>query len=227
MKTASFNTSHAPPRGSTAQSSHSTGCAHAHGPYRAIEIASLVALVLRRRLHAGQAAEQAKAPDGTRQREIGHVVDLAQLPCARDDRPHQARDVQQRERDDRAPCEGVADAAIKRVRLVLGEADDVRRRLYAGQLPGDARDAGANEHDAEPRRHAAVEAVREQIEGERPGRNEEGPDPDRPVIQAIADLVPFPDLPIGRPLHQARVPHLLVVRRRHEARQRFTGVSQF
>ena len=184
----------------------------AHRPDRAVEVAALVAFVLRRRLHARQEAEQPERPDGARHGEVGDVVDLAQLPRARDDRPHQAGDVQHRERDDRAPRERVADAPIERVRLVLGEADDVRRGLDARQLPEQARDAGAGEHDAQPRRHAPVEAVREQIERERPGRDEEGPDPDRPVVQAIADLVALADLPIRRALHQARVPDLLVVR---------------
>ena len=89
----------------------------------------------------------------------------------------------------RAPRKRVADASVQRVRPVFGEADDVGRRLDTRQLAEVPRNPGAGQHDAQPRGHAPVEAVREQVEGEGPGRKEERPDPDRPVVQPIADLV--------------------------------------
>ena len=55
---------------------------------------------------------------------------------------------------DFAPGKRVADAAVQRVRPILGEADDVRLRLDARQRAAQAGDAGADQHRAEPQRHA-------------------------------------------------------------------------
>ena len=50
--------------------------------------------------------------------------------------------------------------------------------------------------DAEPQRHARVEAALEQIERQRPGRDEEDENPDRPVIESVIELVAFADFPL-------------------------------
>ena len=42
----------------------------------------------------------------------------------------------------------------------------------------------------QPRRHPRIEAALEQVEGERPGRDEEDENPDRPVIEPVIQLVP-------------------------------------
>jgi hypothetical protein len=91
--------------------------------------------------------------------------------------------------DDFAPGKGVADAAVERVGPVLVEAEDVRGVLDAGQLaepPGDAR---ADQDERQPGHDLAIRAVGEQRERDRAGGDEENPDPDRPVRQAVARLV--------------------------------------
>ena len=110
---------------------------------------------------------------------------------------HQPGDVQHREGDHLAPGERVADAAIQRVRTILGEPDDVGARLDARQPAAKPGDAGADQHGAEPQRHARVEAACEQIEGQRPGRDEEHQDPDRPVREPVTDLVALADRAIA------------------------------
>ena len=122
-----------------------------------------------------------------------------------DDGHDEAGDVQQRERDRLAPGQRVADAAIERVRAIFGEADDVGPGLDAGQAAEQAGDAGAEQDDREPERHPAVEPALEQIERQRPGRDEEHEDPDRPVRQPVVDLVPLPDAAIARELDPLRV----------------------
>src|SRR6266513_1256120 len=69
--------------------------------------------------------------------------------------------------------------------------------LDAGQSAAQPGDPGADEDRPEPERHARVEAAIEEIEGERAWRDEEDPDPDRPVRDAIADLVVFADRTIA------------------------------
>ena len=66
-----------------------------------------------------------------------------------------------------------------------------------GQRAPETGDAGADQHGAEPQRHARVEAALEQIEGERTGRDEEHEDPDRPVIEPVIELVALADLAVG------------------------------
>ena len=68
---------------------------------------------------------------------------------------------------DLAPGERVADAAIQRIRPILGEADDVRPRLDAGQRAAQPGDSGADQHRTEPQRHPRIEAALEQIERQR------------------------------------------------------------
>ena len=91
----------------------------------------------------------------------------------------------------------VTDAAIERVGAIFGETNDVGSRLAAGQLPKQACDAGANQNNAQPRQQALVETALEQIEGERARRDEEHENPDRPVIEAVMQLVANADLPLG------------------------------
>ena len=62
-------------------------------------------------------------------------------------------------------------------------------------------------------RHARVEAVLEQVEGQRPGRDEEHEDPDRPVRQPVPDLVALADAAIARQLDAAGVAELTFVGR--------------
>jgi len=48
----------------------------------------------------------------------------------------------------------------------------------------------------EPRAESAIEAVLEQVEGQRPGRDEDHHNPDRPVIDAVIGLVAGTDAPV-------------------------------
>ena len=64
--------------------------------------------------------------------------------------------------------------------------------------------------------HSAIRVsnpLREEIKGQRPGRDEEHPDPDRPVRQPVVDFVPFPDAPIARELDALGVTVLTLVGR--------------
>ena len=88
-----------------------------------------------------------------------------------------------------APGQRVADAAIERVRQILSEADDVRRRLDARQAAAQSGDGRADSDHGEPQPHPPVESVLEQIEGQRTWRDEEHEDPDRPVIESVIELV--------------------------------------
>ena len=118
-----------------------------HGPHRSVEVAALVPFSGRRGFDARQLAERAEHPERAGDREVEHLVHLLQPPLAGDDRVEQPAGVQHRERDDLAPRGGVADAAIERVGAILGEANDVRRRLAAGQLAEQSGDPGAEQHD--------------------------------------------------------------------------------
>jgi Family of unknown function (DUF5924)/Protein of unknown function (DUF2914) len=167
-----------------------------HRPDGAVEVAALVSFTLRGRLDTRQSTEGAERPNGPREREISQVVDLPQVPTAGDDRHQQPGDVQRRESNCFTPRKRVADTAVKRVRLVLREPDDVRAGLHAGQAAAQARDAGGGHHGAEPQRHPVIEAVLEQIERQGTGRDEEDKDPDGPVIEPVVQLVALPDLPL-------------------------------
>src|SRR5207249_12156785 len=50
----------------------------------------------------------------------------------------------------------------------------------------------------------------------RTGRDEKDPDPDRPVREAIADLVPLADVAVRGQLDAPRVPMRLLIRRRKD-----------
>src|SRR5579864_369809 len=162
------------------------GLRYADRPHRSVEIAALVTLTFGRWLHAWQHAERAGDPYAERQRKVGVTVDLPQVPLTGDDRDHQANQIERRKNSDRAPGEGVADAPVERVGLVFGEAQDVGFRLNAGKFTAQSGNTGTGQYDPEPRGHAPVEAVLEQIERQRAGRDEEYPDPDRPVREAVA-----------------------------------------
>ena len=128
---------------------------------------------------------------------------------------------------DLAPRERVADAAVERVRTILGEADDVRTRLDARQLAAQTGDAGADEHRPEPQRHPRIEPAIEQVERQWAGRDEEHPDPDRPVREPITDLVPFADRPVGGKLDASGVPERAFVGRGQQAAAREPGFVVF
>src|SRR5262249_24122648 len=102
-------------------------------PHRSVEVAPFVTLAFGGRLHARQPACGAQDPNCDGHREVGGIIHLAQSPLSVDHGVGQARDVEHGVCNQSAPGERVADATIKRVRLVLGEADDVRPRLDAGQ----------------------------------------------------------------------------------------------
>ena len=105
------------------------------------------------------------------------------------DRMRQGEEEAQRERDDFSPCRRVTHAAIERVRSILGEPDDVRSRLASGQTAAEAGDGGSDDDNAEPREEVSIEAALEQVERQRPGRDEEDENPDRPVIEPVMQLV--------------------------------------
>ena len=176
-----------------------------HRPHRSVEVAPLVAFTLRRCLHARQLTERAEQPEGAGDRKVEPLVHLLQPPFAGDDRVEQPAGIEHRKGDHFAPRRRVADAPIQRVRTIFGEADDVRRRLAAGQLAEEPGDASAEQHHAEPCQETRVEAALEQIERQRSGRDEEDEDPDRPVVDAVIQLVARPDLAFGVELDVQRV----------------------
>ncbi len=88
-----------------------------------------------------------------------------------------------RERDDLAPRRRVADAPVERVRPVLGEADDVGRGSQPGSWPRSPAMPVPTSTTPSQAEQAGVEAALEQVEGQRPRRDEEDEDPDRPVIE--------------------------------------------
>src|SRR5690606_28308334 len=98
---------------------------------------------------------------------------------------------------DLAPCGRVADAAIERVGPILGGADYVKRRLAAGELAPEAGNARPQQHHAQPGDEPRVEDALEEIEGEGPRRDEEYEDPDRPVVEAVIELVAAPQNALG------------------------------
>jgi hypothetical protein len=150
--------------------------------------------------HARQTAAQPEHPDRRGQREIRNLVDLSDHPAARHDRHDETGNIEDGKCHGRAPGERVTHAAIERIGFVLGESDDVRPRLHARQPASQSRQARSDEHESQPERHTAIETAGEQIKGERPGRDEEHPDPDRPVQEPIVELVPLSNPSIGRSL---------------------------
>ena len=176
-----------------------------HGPHRAIEVTPLVPFALCRWLDSRQQAKGAEKPHGADDRKIRDVVHLPQLPGACHDGHDEPGDVQHGEGDDLAPGQRVADAAVERVRTIFSKSDDVGTGLDAGQAAKQAGNAGTDENGQQPQRHPPVEPVREQVECQRPGRDEEHEDPDRPVRQSVIDLVPFPDAAVCRELDTLRV----------------------
>ena len=165
-------------------------------PHRSVEVAALVSFSLGRSPDARQIAKRAEQPHRSGDREIGDLVHLLQAPLARQDGVGEAGDVQHRERDDLSPRGRVADAAIQRVRAILGEANDVRPRLAARQTAAQAGDRRADQHHTQPDEQARIEAALEEIERQRPWRDEEHENPDRPVIEPVVQLVPVTNLPI-------------------------------
>src|ERR1700674_4389119 len=119
------------------------------------------------------------------------------LPLPGHDGKGESGDVQDRERDDLAPCKRVTNAPVERIWPVFGEPDDVRPWLDARQAAAQAGECRSDQDGAKPQRHTGVESSLEQIEGERPRRDEEHEDPDRPVIESIVKLVTFADSALG------------------------------
>ena len=174
-------------------------------PDRPVEEAAFVPLSLGRWLDPRQAAERAQHPDRHDDRKVGGVVHLPHHPRARDDGVGEAGGVQHRKGDHLAPRQRVAHPAVQRVGPILGEAEDVRGGLDAWQLAAQPRDAGAGEHDRQPARHSPIESALEQVEGQRPRRDEEDPDPDRPVREPVGDLVAGAEASVRRQLDPAGV----------------------
>lgn len=169
-------------------------------PDGAVEVAALGSFALGGFLDAGQEAEEAEEPDGGGDGEVGGVVDLAEAPEAAGYGVGESDVVEQGEGDGDGPGEGVADAAVDGVGTVLGEAEYVGGGFDAGELAEEAGEAGANENDAEPCGHAGVEAVGEEVKGQRAGRDEEDEDPDGPVEEAVVELIAGAEFAIARVL---------------------------
>ena len=77
------------------------------------------------------------------EREVGVVVDLLHVPDAGEAGDDEAGEVEQGEVEHGVPGEGVADAAVEGVGLVLVKAEDIGTGFRAGQLTVEAGDAGA------------------------------------------------------------------------------------
>ncbi len=76
------------------------------------------------------------------------------------------------------------------------EPNDVRPRLAARQQSQNARHTRSAHHHCKPQPHPHVHAVREQPERHRAGRQVEHSNPDRPMGNAVVDLVTVPQLPL-------------------------------
>ena len=109
------------------------------------------------------------------------------------------------ERDHFTPGRRVADSSVERIGSIFGESNDVRPRLTSRELPVQTGDPGADEDDSQPCHHARVETTLEEIEHQRPWRDEKDEDPDRPVIEPVMELVAVPDLAFGIELDEERV----------------------
>jgi hypothetical protein len=136
------------------------------------------------------------------------VVDLLHVPVAGGCGDEESAEVEEGEGEDCAPGEGVADATVEGVGLVLVEAEDVGARFGAGEAAAQGGYAGADEDGDEPGEVAASEAVGEEREGQRAGGEEEDPDPDGPVGEAVESSVAFPNFSLPRIFDLAAVLHM-------------------
>ena len=95
--------------------------------------------------------------------------------------------------------------AVQGVRAILGEPDDVRDRLATGKLSRESRDAGTDEHEPQPDCHPRIKAGSEEVGRQRSWCNEEGEDPEWPVIEPVIEFVARAQLALGIELDAARV----------------------
>lgn len=128
-----------------------------------------------------------------RRGEVGEGVDLLHVPGAGGCGDDEAGEVEEREAKDGVPGEGVADAAVEGVGLVLVEAEDVGCGFGAGEFSAICGYACADEDQQEPGQVAASEAVGEEREGKRAGSEEEDPYPEGPVCRPIEACVALAD----------------------------------
>ena len=156
---------------------------------------------------ARQQPERAEHQDRKAERRVGVEVDLLHVPCAGRGGDGECHEVERGEADGGVPGEGIADAAIERVGLVLVKAQDVGLGFDAGQAAAQAGDACTHQHHREPEQMADVRASGEERERKRAGREEEDGNPQRPVREAVEALVARADLALVGELQGTTVGH--------------------
>ena len=164
-----------------------------HRPHRAIEISPFVALSLRGGLYAWKIPECAEHPDAADNGKVGELVHLLQAPVAKHRCVREARHIQGRKRDYFPPSRRIANATVEGIRTILGEPDDIGLRLASRQAPPKCGDRRSAQDYGEPADHAAIESPLEEVECQRPGRDEKNKDPDWPVKNPIVALVSMPN----------------------------------
>jgi len=183
------------------------GLGDGDGPDGAVEKAALMAFSPGGITDAGQpAARAAEEYDGA-EGEVDEAVDLLHVPDAGDGGEDEAGEVEQGEVEGGVPGEGVADAAVEGIGAVLVEAKDVGSGLSAGQLAAQAGDAGSDEDDGHPGPVGPVKAAGEEGECEGAGGEEEDPDPDGPVTEAVDGGVAFAELALPGIFHFSAILH--------------------
>ena len=206
-KSASFNAAVLRVSGKAFHSTSRSVCA-AVTLHAAVEVSAFGALTFRRPAGTRQPTRDSGDHHKEACRRVRPLIELFHAPCAGHGCNHQREHIDGREGEQRAPCEGVTDASIQRIRPVLIEAQNVGARLDAGQLPAQAGHACAREHSHQPCEIGPSHTASEEAKGKRAGHKEEDPDPDGPVRQAIVRFVPFSNSPRVRVLHWTVVWHI-------------------
>src|SRR5271157_2053918 len=104
------------------------------GPDGAVEVAALSAFAFGGRADAGEHAEGSEEKNEGAEREVTVVINLLHVPDAGEGGDEEAGEVEEGKVEDGIPGEGVADAAIERIGLVLVETEDVGAGLHAWRL---------------------------------------------------------------------------------------------
>jgi len=163
-------------------------------PDGAVEVAALHAFGPGGGAYTGQLADGAEKQNDGAEGDVGVVVNLLHIPDAGEGIDEDASQVEEGKVECGVPGEGVADAAIEGIGLVLVKADDVGAWLRAGQLAAKARDACAEEDGGEPGQIAPVKTTGKERKGEGAWGEEKDRDPNGPMAEAVDAGVALADL---------------------------------
>src|SRR6202022_1957693 len=136
----------------------------------------------------------------------------------------QAHQIHQRKAHHSTPRERVTNPSIQWIRPVLIEAQNIRPRFHARQLPPQPRRTRPRQHHRQPREIGPAKPMRKQRKRQGTRRQKEHPYPYRPVRQPVNTRIPFPHLPFLGILHPSAVSHIRESRRASPHRQQ-TGQS--